>query len=153
LVGRCQCTIATLGVDRCRFVPAKLNSSVSRTHERFYASISRRPAGWEGSMRRDDDLGVPDDRDRARETDGRTPPEPARAGITPRQILIGVFVVVLVVFAIANFNRVEVNFLLFQTRARVITVVVVAGALGFLIGYLVGRPSREDRRFLRKRGE
>ena len=56
-------------------------------------------------------------------------------------------------FAIANFDPVEVNFLLFQTRARLITVVAVAGALGLVIGYLMGRPTREERRFLRKRGD
>jgi macrolide transport system ATP-binding/permease protein len=43
----------------------------------------------------------------------------------------------------------DVNFLVFETRARVVTVIVVAGVLGFVTGYFVGRPSREDRKRLR----
>lgn len=106
-------------------------------------------------MRREDDPG-PDDQERnfeGRTPDGPRPAGPARSGITPRQILIGLLGLLLVVFAIANFDRVQVNFLLFQTQARVITVVAVAGALGLVIGYLMGRPTREERRYLRKRDD
>ena len=55
----------------------------------------------------------------------------------------------LIAFAVANFRPVRVSFLLFTTQARVVTVIVVAGALGFLAGYLAGRPSRDERRRLR----
>ena len=55
----------------------------------------------------------------------------------------------LVIFAIANFEPVPVNFLLFSTSARVFTVIVVSAILGFVIGYYVGRPGRADRRLLR----
>ena len=107
-------------------------------------------------MRREDDLG-PDDLERDHEGRGpdgtRKPRTPPRSGVTPRQILIGLLAVVLIAFAIANFEPVEVNFLLFQTRARIITVVAVAAALGLVIGYLVGRPTREERRYLRKRDD
>lgn len=80
-------------------------------------------------------------------------PRTTTSGIRPRQILIGVLALLLIVFAIANFNPVEVNFLLFETRARVITVIAVAGVLGFVIGYLVGRPTRAERKLLRRRDE
>jgi uncharacterized integral membrane protein len=106
-------------------------------------------------MRRDDDLG-PDDRDQDRERatpDRVAPTASERSGVTPRQVLIALFAVLLVVFAVANFKPVEVNFLVFSTRARVITVVVVAGALGFLLGWLVGRPTRDERRYLRRRDD
>lgn len=98
-------------------------------------------------MRRGDDLG-PEDPERDRQ--GRPPPI-ERAGIRPRQVLIAVLAIVLIAFAIANFRRVEVNFLFFTTEARVVTVIAVAGALGFVIGYFVGRPTREQRRALRRR--
>lgn len=103
-------------------------------------------------MRRGDDLG-PDDRERSRDRgiEGREPPTPPRSGVTPRQVLIALLALLLIAFAIANFERVEVNFLLFETRARIITVVAVAGILGFLIGYVVGRPTRDERKWLRKR--
>jgi uncharacterized integral membrane protein len=111
-----------------------------------------RPGGRERrqAMRRGDDLG-PDEHDRGLE--GREPPPLPRSGVSPRQVIIAIFAVVLVAFAIANFESVEVNFLIFQTQARMITVVAVAGALGFVIGYFVGRPGREERRRLRKLAE
>jgi uncharacterized integral membrane protein len=98
-------------------------------------------------MRRGDDLG-PDERDRNFE--GREPPTPPRSGVSARQVIIVLLAIALIAFAIANFERVEVNFLVFQTQARVVTVVAVAAALGFAIGYFVGRPSREQRRRLHK---
>jgi uncharacterized integral membrane protein len=107
-------------------------------------------------MRREDDLGHEDRDGRDAGADhvrGDRPPPEGRAGIAPRQVLIAIFALLLIVFAVANFKPVQVNFLVFQTRARVITVVAVAGALGFLIGYLVGRPTREQRRYLRKRDD
>ncbi|HEX2424307.1 MAG TPA: LapA family protein [Actinomycetota bacterium] len=59
-------------------------------------------------------------------------------------------VVVLVVFAALNFRPVRVNFLAFTTRARVVTVILVAAALGFVVGWFVGRPARHERRHLRE---
>jgi uncharacterized integral membrane protein len=77
------------------------------------------------------------------------PPEPGRSGVTARQVLGAVAILVLVIFAAANFKSVEVNFLFFTTEARVVTVIAVAGLLGFAIGYLVGRPGRAERKRLR----
>lgn len=99
-------------------------------------------------MRRGDDL---EPEDRERNFEGREPPAPPRSGISPRQVIIALFAIVLVAFAIANFNQVPVSFLLFETRARVVTVIAVAAALGFVIGYFTGRPNREQRKWLRRR--
>lgn len=97
-------------------------------------------------MRRGDDLGMPDE-----PREGRSgPAEPPRAGVSARHVLIAIFAIVLIAFAIANFKPVRVNFLLFDTQARVVTVIVVAAVLGFVIGWFVGRPSRIQRRILRK---
>jgi uncharacterized integral membrane protein len=71
------------------------------------------------------------------------------ASVTARQVSLVAVAVLLIAFAVANFRPVRVSFLLFTTQARVVTVIVVAGALGFLAGYLAGRPSREERRRLR----
>ena len=101
-------------------------------------------------MRRGDDLG-PEDREGNLERREPPPrPEPAPGGITPRRILIVLFALLLVAFAVANSERVEVNFLLFESQARVVTVIAVAGVLGFVTGYFVGRPSREERKRLRR---
>lgn len=99
-------------------------------------------------MRRGDDLGPgPDDRER--DLQGGEPPQPSRSGITPRQILIGVLGILFIAFAVANSERVQVSFLVFDSEARVVTVIAVAGVLGFVIGYFVGRPGREARRRMR----
>jgi uncharacterized integral membrane protein len=100
-------------------------------------------------MRRGDDLGADEG---GTNFEGRRPPPPPpeRSGVTPRQILIGLFALLLIVFAVANSRRVEVNFLLFESQARVVTVIAVAGILGFVTGYFVGRPGRAERRRLRK---
>jgi len=102
-------------------------------------------------MRREDDLGPEDpERDPERDLEPRKPPPPPRSGITPRQVIIVLFAIVLIAFAIANFKYVDVSFLLFEARARLVTVIVVAAALGFVIGYFVGRPTREQRKRLRR---
>ena len=80
--------------------------------------------------------------------------EPRRSGPgRARGVLAGLAIVALVVFAAVNFRPVRVNFVLFSSEARVVTVIVVAAALGFVVGYFVGRPTREQRRRLRDLGE
>jgi uncharacterized integral membrane protein len=85
---------------------------------------------------------------------GRSEPaRPPRSGISFRQVLIAILAVILVAFGIANFDTVEVNFLLFDSEARLVTVIVVAAGLGFVIGYFVGRPGRLQRKYLKQRDE
>jgi uncharacterized integral membrane protein len=68
-------------------------------------------------------------------------------------VVVVLFAIVLIAFAIANFVPVRVSFLLYETRARLVTVIVVAAALGFVIGYFTGRPTRLQRKWLRRREE
>jgi len=105
-------------------------------------------------MRREgDDSGPP--RDPGRDPGGgrSEPVPPPRSGISFRQVLIAIVAVMLIAFATANFNSVKVNFLLFDTRARMVTVIVVAAGLGFVIGYFVGRPGRLQRKYLKQRDD
>ena len=88
------------------------------------------------------------------EPEDRTPDERPGPRSGPRSgqawgILAAIAVALLIVFAALNFRPVRVHFILFESRARVVTVIIVAAALGFVVGYFVGRPSREDRRRLR----
>jgi uncharacterized integral membrane protein len=83
--------------------------------------------------------------------DGRSEPlEVPRSRITAKQVIVAIVAIVLIAFAIANFKQVPVNFLLFDTEARLVTVIVVAAGLGFVIGYFVGRPNRLQRRRLKE---
>ena len=116
-------------------------------------------------MRREDDDSGPRDpgRDSGRDSGqgpgrdpggGRGEPvPPPRSGISFRQVLIAILAVILIAFAIANFDPVKVNFLLFDSDARLVTVIVVAAGLGFVIGYFVGRPGRLQRKYLKQREE
>jgi uncharacterized integral membrane protein len=100
-------------------------------------------------MRRDDERDDGPPRDPG---GGRSEPiEPPRSRVSFRQVVIAIVAVVLIAFAIANFNSVKVNFLVFDTRARLVTVIVVAAGLGFVIGYFVGRPGKLQRKYLRDR--
>lgn len=88
--------------------------------------------------------------------DGRPEGDPERAatpqpatGVRPKQVIIGAAVLILLVFAAVNFGQVKVNFLVFSTQARVVTVIVVSALLGFVAGYFSSRPTREDRKRLR----
>ena len=107
-------------------------------------------------MRREgDDSGPPRDpgQDRGRDPGGgrSEPVRSPRSGISFRQVLIAILAVVLIAFGIANFDTVSVNFLLFDSQARLVTVIVVAAGLGFVIGFFVGRPGRLQRKYLKQR--
>jgi len=97
-------------------------------------------------MRRDDSFEPTED-----PGGGRSAPlEPARSGVKPRQIVIAIAAVILVAFGIANFDTVNVSFLVFDSDARLVTVIAFSAALGFVLGYFVGRPSKEQRKALRR---
>ncbi|MGH2579738.1 MAG: lipopolysaccharide assembly protein LapA domain-containing protein [Actinomycetota bacterium] len=72
-----------------------------------------------------------------------------RRAVSVAQVVAVIAVILLIIFAIANSRRVDVNFLFFTARARVVTVIVLSAILGFAIGYYVGRPGRADRKLLR----
>jgi uncharacterized integral membrane protein len=61
--------------------------------------------------------------------------------------LIGalILVVLLLVFAIQNTRRVQVDFLFFERESRVIYVIIVSALAGALVGWLVRRARRRGR--------
>ena len=71
-------------------------------------------------------------------------------GLSGKWIGVIVAAVLLVIFALQNSEKAQVNFLFFDVQARVVTVIVVAALLGFVIGWLVGRPSRMQRQAMRR---
>jgi len=73
-----------------------------------------------------------------------------RSGISPRWIVAGVVAVVLLIFALQNSERVDVDFLFFDTQVRVVTVIAISAVLGFLVGWFVGHPGRSERKAMRK---
>ena len=77
---------------------------------------------------------------------GRTPEPVPRSGLRPRWIVAGIAAVALLIFAIQNSERVDVDFLVFDAQVRVVSVIVVSAALGFVVGWFLARPSRAERK-------
>lgn len=92
-------------------------------------------------MRREGDQGM---------GDGMGGPPVQRSGLSGKWIAIIVAGALLLIFALQNSERVDVDFLIFDAQARVVTVIVVAAILGFVIGFFVGRPSKAERKAMKK---
>jgi uncharacterized integral membrane protein len=64
-------------------------------------------------------------------------PTPAhKSPWTPRRIALGAVLVYAVLLALFNLDSVAVNFVFFKTEASLFVVIVLAVALGFLVGWL-----------------
>jgi uncharacterized integral membrane protein len=66
-----------------------------------------------------------------------------KRGISPKVILFGVLAVVLVVFAVLNTDDAKVNWILGTWETSLIVVILLSGAIGFALGFLV-RSSRNN---------
>ena len=66
-------------------------------------------------------------------------------------VATGIVAAIVAVFALQNLEPVTLEFVTFTATVRIAWVVAGAAMAGFLVGWLVGRPSRADRRRLRGR--
>lgn len=68
----------------------------------------------------------------------QTTPEPARKRSiwTPRRIVLGIIVLYVLAVVIANRDNVAVNFVFFKTEASLFVVLLLAIAVGFVVGWL-----------------
>jgi uncharacterized integral membrane protein len=66
-------------------------------------------------------------------------------GLDTRRVLVVVAVVLLAWFAIANSQSISVHFWITSTRAPVVVVVVIAAALGGLVGWFARGRRRQPR--------
>lgn len=71
-------------------------------------------------------------------------PAPRSSANTTRLVALGIAVVLLVWFALANSGRVKVDFIIFERDARLIYVVIISALLGMIIGALIRRARRSD---------
>ena len=93
-------------------------------------------------MRREDDLGDGEQ--------GRSPDDVGRRGPSPKWIGIAIGAVALLIFAIQNGERTDVDFFVFDAQVRVVVVILVSALLGFAIGWLIGRPGHAERKAMRR---
>lgn len=76
-----------------------------------------------------------------------TPPSGDRPSpITPRRVIIALLVAAAVAFVVQNTNTIDVSWLFFGFSAPLWLLTVILLAVGFVVGWFVGRPSRRDRR-------
>lgn len=64
--------------------------------------------------------------------------------LQPHHIVIGVCAVVLVVFAILNFDDVRIHFAVDTVDAPLVVVIALCALLGFVIGWFIGRRRHND---------
>lgn len=75
-------------------------------------------------------------------SDERPPGEYRREGPSGKLIAAGIALVLLVFFMLQNRDRANVDFLFWDVDARLWLVIVIAAALGFVIGWFLGRSRR-----------
>ncbi len=64
--------------------------------------------------------------------------------------MAGVVALLLLLFALQNSERVDVDLIVFDAQVRVVVLILVSALLGFAVGWLLARPSRAERRQRRK---
>lgn len=65
--------------------------------------------------------------------------EQARSGITAKQVIVGILVLVVVILAIANAGKVKVDFVVGDVQMRLFVVIVGSAVIGWVIGWFMGR--------------
>ncbi|MGH8984955.1 MAG: lipopolysaccharide assembly protein LapA domain-containing protein [Acidimicrobiia bacterium] len=74
-------------------------------------------------------------------------PAPAESRMPSARLIIAGIVIVLVLwFALVNSQRVTIDFIIFERRARLIYVILGSAVLGAIAGALLRRHRRERRR-------
>lgn len=66
--------------------------------------------------------------------------------ITPRLVAIAILVVAVGAFVIQNTDSQNLNWLWLSFSAPLWLMLTIVGVVGFVVGYLVGRPGKEARR-------
>jgi uncharacterized integral membrane protein len=75
-----------------------------------------------------------------------TEPAPKDGTSTPKIVAIVVLGVALLAFIIQNTAKVDLDWLVFGFSAPLWLMITLIGAVGFVIGYFVGRPGRAARK-------
>jgi len=78
-------------------------------------------------------------------------PAPKRHMLDSPKFWVGMTLVILfAVFVAQNRTLVEVNFIFFSKKSYLIWVMLICGVLGFVVGWLWGRPRRVEAKRRRK---
>jgi uncharacterized integral membrane protein len=69
--------------------------------------------------------------------------EPTSRRMGAKQITVAVIAIILLVFALANLDDVKIDFVAADVTAPLVLVIVICAALGFVIGWFIGRRDNE----------
>jgi uncharacterized integral membrane protein len=64
--------------------------------------------------------------------------------IRPKHVVVGVLVLILVVFAIANSHQVKLDFIVGEAELSLIFVIVGSAVIGFVAGWVVKARANRD---------
>jgi len=67
-----------------------------------------------------------------------------RRRVSPKQVIVGILVVVVVILAIANSHKVKVDFVVDHFRIPLFLVIAGSAIIGWVVGWFTGR-GRESR--------
>ena len=75
----------------------------------------------------------------------------ARQGRVAKVLFALAILVILIIFVIANSQDVDVDYVFVTRQTRLIWIMLVCAFIGGIIGYTIGRPGKELRRFRDRR--
>ena len=68
----------------------------------------------------------------------------SRRDISPKLIIVGILVVIVVILAIVNSQDIKVDFVVADITLPLFVVIVGSALIGLIIGYFLGRRERAD---------
>jgi uncharacterized integral membrane protein len=77
--------------------------------------------------------------------DERRPGEYRKEGPSGKLIGAGIGLVLLLIFVLQNTDRADVDFLFLDVTVRIWSVILISAALGFVVGWALGRARRGRR--------
>jgi len=64
--------------------------------------------------------------------------------ISPKMILVGILVVIVVILAIVNSQDIKVDFVVADVTLPLFVVIVGSALIGLIVGYFLGRREKRD---------
>jgi len=78
----------------------------------------------------------------------------ARRNRTIKWVFLLALLALLVAFVVQNLNqRATVQWVFFERKSRVFLVMAVSAVIGWIVGFLMGRPSKIERRIIKEQAD
>lgn len=64
--------------------------------------------------------------------------------VSPKMILVGILVVIVVILALVNSQDIKVDFVVADVTLPLFVVIVGSALIGLIVGYFIGRREKKD---------